>query len=61
MGRPFSFSLSLSWLVKGTILSGRSRRSLRSLQRHFAVVVMILCPPKVSSERVADDVGIPRR
>ena len=41
-------------------LSGRCERSLQSFVRHFAVVVMIPYPPKVSSEHFIDDVGTPR-
>ena len=44
-------------LVKGMSLSGRSERSYRPKIRHFAVVDAILYSPKVSSERVIDDIG----
>ena len=36
---------------------GRPERSFHSKVRHFWSVVTILYPPKVSSERVVDDVG----
>jgi len=38
-------------------LFGRPERSYHPKVRHFAVVDAILYPPKVSSERVVDDVG----
>ena len=38
-------------------LFGRPERSYHPKLRHFAVVDAILYPPKVSSERVVDDVG----
>ena len=44
-------------LVKGMSLSGRSERFYHPKVRHFAIVDAILSPPKVSSERVVDDVG----
>ena len=50
-------NFTLSWLVKGMSLWGRPGRSFHPRERHFAVVDAILYPPKVSSERVADDVG----
>ena len=55
-------NFTLSWLVKGMSLWGRPGRFFHprerhSRERHFAVVDAILYPPKVSSERVADDVG----
>jgi len=45
------------WVLKGMSLSGRPRRFFHPKERHFAVVDAILYPPKVSSERVVDDVG----
>ena len=44
-------------LVKGMSLSGRSERFYHPKVRHFAIVDAILYPPKVSSERVIDDIG----
>jgi hypothetical protein len=38
-------------------LLGRPRRFFHPRERHFAVVDAILYPPKVSSERVENDVG----
>ena len=45
------------WVLKGMSLSGRPGRFFHPKERHFAVVDAILYPPKVSSERVVDDVG----
>ena len=38
-------------------LYGRPDRFFHPKERHFAVEDAILYPPKVSSERVVDDVG----
>ena len=46
-----------SVVPQGISLCGRPERSYRPKVRHFAVVDAILYPPKVSSERVVDDVG----
>ena len=46
-----------SVVPQGISLFGRPERSYRPKARHFAVVDAILYPPKVSSERVVDDVG----
>ena len=50
-------NFTLSRLVKGMSLWGRPGRFFHPKERHFAVVDAILYPPKVSSERVVDDVG----
>ena len=44
-------------MPQGISLLDRPERSYRPKARHFAVVDAILYPPKVSSERVVDDVG----
>ena len=44
-------------MPQGISLCGRPERSYHPKVRHFAVVDAILYPPKVSSERVVDDVG----
>jgi hypothetical protein len=44
-------------MPQGISLLGRPERSYHPKVRHFAVVDAILYPPKVSSERVVDDVG----
>ena len=46
-----------SVVPQGISLLDRPERSYRPKVRHFAVVDAILYPPKVSSERVVDDVG----
>ena len=48
-------------LLREISLFGRPERSYHPKVRHFAVVDAILYPPKVSSERVVDDVGTPQR
>ena len=48
-------------MPQGMSLFGRPERSYHPKVRHFAVVDAILYPPKVSSERVVDDVGTPQR